>query len=201
MSAALQLTLFKQRGLREAEVVRERQGVRANHQLLHSSKSVEWFTPARYVEAVRSVLGSIELDPASCALANETVRASRFYSLPDDGLRLSWKADALFCNPPYGRTAGESTAALWANKLRSGYEAGDIGAAILLVNASTSTAWFAPLFAYPVCFPTGRIRFYRPEGESDSPTIGSAFIYFGPEPARFAEQFGRFGPVVQGLLP
>lgn len=48
---------------------------KANHQLLNSSQSNEWFTPARYVEAAREVLGSIDLDPASCEAGNRIVQA------------------------------------------------------------------------------------------------------------------------------
>ena len=49
----------------------------------------EWYTPAEYIEAVRDVLKVIELDPASSSLANETVKAKRFYSKEDDGLNQS----------------------------------------------------------------------------------------------------------------
>lgn len=40
-----------------------------------SSRSEEYYTPAPIVEAAREVLGGIDLDPASCDMAQETVRA------------------------------------------------------------------------------------------------------------------------------
>jgi hypothetical protein len=49
----------------------------ANHQLLNSSTSAEWFTPPCYIKAVREVLGAIDLDPASCEAANRTHESER----------------------------------------------------------------------------------------------------------------------------
>jgi hypothetical protein len=47
---------------------------------------MEWFTPALYIEKARRVLGQIDLDPASCALAQEVVQARHFFTVNDDGL-------------------------------------------------------------------------------------------------------------------
>ncbi len=49
----------------------------------HSAKTVEHYTPKRYIEAVHQVLGNISLDPASNAIANETVGATRYYTKDD----------------------------------------------------------------------------------------------------------------------
>jgi hypothetical protein len=81
-----------------------------------SSASAEWYTPAPYIEAAREVLGAIDLDPASSAQANATVRATAFFSKDDDGLARDWSGRA-FLNPPYGKTAdGDSLAAVFCNK-------------------------------------------------------------------------------------
>ena len=47
----------------------------------------EWYTPSRILDAARETLGSIDLDPASCAAAQARVQARRFLSRADDALR------------------------------------------------------------------------------------------------------------------
>lgn len=163
---------------------------------LHSSKSNEWFTPAKYIEAARTVLGAIDLDPASCAEANAIVRASRYYSVADDGLKQPWRGRC-YLNPPYGRGGAER----WSRRLIAEFEAGNVSSAILLVNAVTDCAWFHPaLFPrFPVCFVRGRIAFIAgATGQPQkSPTHASAFVYLGPRVAHFAEVFAAFGTVVR----
>src|SRR5208337_5588340 len=62
----------------------------------------EWYTPKEYVDAARSVMEGIDLDPASCEEANVTVRATRFYSVDENGLDQEWHG-RLWMNPPYTR--------------------------------------------------------------------------------------------------
>jgi hypothetical protein len=70
----------------------------------HSSASNEHYTPRIIVEVAREAMGSIELDPASCELANrENVRAARFFTKEDEGLGKAWDAKTIFVNPPGGR--------------------------------------------------------------------------------------------------
>lgn len=83
--------------------------LRAVGSVVQSSETNEWHTPAVYVEAARRVLGGIDLDPASCDEANETVRADTFHTAGDDGLEHAWKG-TVWLNPPYGRLAGSFVA-------------------------------------------------------------------------------------------
>jgi ParB family chromosome partitioning protein len=157
-------------------------------QFSFSSSTNEWHTRSFHVSVVRQVLGGrIELDPASCARANETVRAERYYSIEDDGLAQRWNAATVFLNPPYGKLKGKSQAGIWAHRLIAEYTAGNVREAILLVNASTSERWFRPLFNFPICFSNRRIPFDGVDGKGCSPTKGSAIVYFGDNLSRFAK--------------
>ena len=46
---------------------------------LLESGSPEWWTPQKYIDAIREVMGEIDLDPVSCALANKVVKAIKYY--------------------------------------------------------------------------------------------------------------------------
>src|SRR2546430_17584816 len=70
--------------------------------LPREGKSNEWYTPSKYIETAREVLGSIDLDPASCELANRTVKADKYYTKEDDGLSKEWHGN-VWLNPPYGK--------------------------------------------------------------------------------------------------
>lgn len=164
------------------------------------SKSNEWYTPRRYIRAIREVLGCIDIDPASCALANQVVQASVYYDRETDGLAHDWPGK-IYLNPPYGRTAGHvSNQEVWIKQLIKQYQAGITKEAILLVNASTDTNWFQLLWAYPICLTDHRIHFWSRDGGQGS-THGSAFAYFGSNPQQFITVFSQFGVVVQRVSP
>jgi hypothetical protein len=57
-----------------------------NRELLAQSDQNDWRTPRKYLDAVREVMGAIDLDPASSKEANETVQAKKFYTEADNGL-------------------------------------------------------------------------------------------------------------------
>lgn len=158
------------------------------------SRTDEWYTPKRYVEAARAVLGSIDLDPASCELANEVVRARMFYAKQDDGLSKPWHGK-VWLNPPYGDIGPKFVA-----KLLAEHKAGHVNEAVLLVNSqSTDAKWFQQLFDFPICFSNHRLRFQTVEGSGNSPMNGSAFVYLGKKVGLFREHFSPFGAVVAQL--
>lgn len=68
-----------------------------------SSDDVEYYTPADIIEAARACMGSIELDPASCEIANQTVQAERYFTKETDGLAQKWEAETLWMNHPFHR--------------------------------------------------------------------------------------------------
>lgn len=163
----------------------------------HSSESVEWYSPEKIVEPSREVLGGIELDPASCELANKVIRAERFFTVEDDGLAQPWEARTLFLNPPYGwhdYPGGTPRALVWTRKLIEEYEAGRVEEAILLVKAAIETEWFEPLWDRVVCFPRGRVNFWREDGGHGAPHA-SAVVYLGEHPGKFVRVFKSIGRI------
>ena len=124
--------------------------------------SNEWYTPAKYIEAARAVMGSIDLDPASCELANQTVRAARYYTQEENGLAQEWYGN-VWLNPPYGVQHGKSRIVAFTRKLLRAYWNGDVKQAVFLVLARTEATWFEPLWDYTMCSRTKRIYFYGPD--------------------------------------
>ena len=169
------------------EVVNE---VQKRPHVTNNSGNNEWYTPERYIELARDVLGKIDLDPASCEYANRTVRAARYFSEKNDGLCQEWRG-RVWMNPPYSADlVGKFT-----RKFVDEYDAGHISEGIVLVNNATETAWFAYMTdaASAVVFTRGRIRYVSPERESLAPLQGQAFLYFGDNAERFIEVFSCVG--------
>lgn len=176
---------------RNAKVAVDLVGGRGGGELVQQSRSNDHYTPRKYINAVREVLGGIDLDPASCADANEIVGATNFFTAENSGLDKPW-GGRVWLNPPYGRHVGDFVA-----KFVEEHEAGRIAAGILLVNAHcTDTDWFQSLWDGVLCFTDHRIDFYGDDKRSGS-THGSVFVYFGPEKKAFAAVFAQFGAVVR----
>jgi phage N-6-adenine-methyltransferase len=152
----------------------------------------EWYTPAEYAEMARFVMGSIDLDPASCDEANEVIKADAYYTKDDDGLSKDWHGN-VWCNPPYSRDLMPA----FVEKLKDSYASGQVQQAILVSHNNTDTAWFHSLasVASAICFPKKRIRFYRGD-DIAAPTNGQAFFYLGTQTEAFKDAFCGVGFVV-----
>jgi DNA N-6-adenine-methyltransferase (Dam) len=167
--------------------------------ILISGKSEDWYTPARYIEAARKVMGSIDLDPASCELANSVVKANHYYTKEDNGLSHQWYG-CIWLNPPYGRNAqGSSRTATWVKRLLHDYTRGDIKQAILLLPSRIETQWFQLVWGYPICFANHRISFHSNGKTLVGNIIGSAFVYLGPHEQKFIDIFSVFGRIVKAI--
>ena len=160
-----------------------------------SNESFEWYTPLRFIRAVKRVLGDIELDPASTKEANRVIKAKVFYDQTTDGLTKTWKARTVFLNPPYCKAGNTSNQDRWTAKLLTEYSAGNVKEAILLVTSATETIWFHRLLSYPLCLVKGRLNFTTPNGKGGGATKGSVFVYFGKQPTTFQKVFSRYGSV------
>lgn len=169
----------------------------------YSSESKEWYTPAVYVRAVQAVLGCIDVDPASCVLANTSIQAKTFFTKEQNGLLQPWFGK-VFLNPPYGRygeTRQTGEAQIWIEKLFDEYTKGNVEEAILLVQAEIYKRWFEPLWNYPLCFPNGRIAFWNAQGQKGRSPHASAFVYFGSRLLAFTRVFSTFGPILLRYYP
>lgn len=179
--------------------------MRQDMSVLVSHETAEWYTPPDIVEMVLEVFGGrIDLDPASNPFADATVKARTWYG-PDrveseyrDGLKQSWNADTVFCNPPYGKVWGKSSQAVWSSKMVSEYVRGHFEEGILLVNTTAGYVWWEELFKHhPVCLARERIRFIRPDGtQGGQAKRGQSFFYFGKNVVRFTDVFKSLGRVI-----
>lgn len=151
----------------------------------------ERHTPARYIEMARTVMGTIDLDPASSEVAQKIVKATRFFTVRDDGLAQDWTAENVWLNPPYHR----ELAPRFIAKLIAELAAGRTKQAIALTNNSTDTEWFrtAAAACRAICFVSGRILFLKQDGQQLTPTQGQALFYFGADRERFCGEFCRIG--------
>src|SRR5688572_7934030 len=96
--------------------------------------SDEAYSPAWLVDAARTVLGAIDLDPASCAWAQTVVRAAEWYGEQHNGLAQPWHG-RMWLNPPF------SDSLPWVRKAVQYWRAGNVSAALLLVRGDPSTEY------------------------------------------------------------
>lgn len=156
-------------------------------EVMLSSTSNEAYTPPAILEATREALGgTITLDPASCAVANEEVRAKHYYTASSTrswdgktllvkplagGLFLPW-AGNVFLNPPGGfvnretllpAKRGMSSACAWWYTLLDEYRAGRVSRAIfytfrLDILQNIQHLRYEPPHAFPFCIFEDRPR-------------------------------------------
>jgi len=183
----------------------------------HSSASVEHYTPAGIVDLARSLMGGIDLDPASCAKANEIIKAARYFTKETDGLAQEWRG-SIWLNPPGGRHPDYGTASLtkiWWRKLVREWQADHVSQACFLgfnMECLQTTQSYDKRYPwpgkdlamtdFPICIPSKRICFlYVEAGDTrfkigGGPTHANVIVYVGHAWDRFAEVFDALGAVM-----
>lgn len=170
----------------------EKKGL-SSRAVLTSSASDEWYTPPGYIELVRSLMGGIDLDPASNRKAQEWIQAAKFYTAQENGLQQDWKG-RLWLNPPYGNQTY-----LWTENAIRTYQNGHVEQAVLLVRPAPGSFWFQELSGlFPCCIPHKRIRFIDQSGRQQaSPVHGNCFFYLGKNISHFQQIFSLIGVVTK----
>jgi len=155
------------------------------------ARNDEMYTPSFLIEAARDVMGSIDLDPASCEVANRTVKADRFYTKEQNGLDKTW-AGNVWLNPPYSRGNMLPFSERFVfDPVRNG---------TMICNAMTSTRWFQLLCrkCECMCILSKRISFI--DSKTMEPKKGndrSQVVFFrGVEWMRFKAVFAKYGHTV-----
>ena len=160
-----------------------------NAQLINQdSGNTEYYTPQWVMDIIHKADPHIDLDPASCYLANRTVRAERYFTRDDDGLSRPWECDVLWMNHPFGRYTNN----LWVDKLIHEFRAGSIAKrAYCITFANTATAWFQKLAGYHQLFLNQRVNYI---GGRSTATKDSVITLF----CRSAKEYQRFYEVSRG---
>ena len=155
----------------------------------------ENYTPEYFLAPCMEFLGIIDLDPFSCAIANKTIEAMKFWTRDDDALSQDWSSfNRKWVNPPY-------SAGLIGKAIAKTLEYAEIGETLLLVNTSSSAKWFQTCMEKCSAYlhPSKRINFDSPFRTSKGNRYDQTLFYFGDRPLGFAEALSSLGNAVQPI--
>ena len=160
-----------------------------------SDDSYEWNTPQDIIESAKSVMGIIDIDPASNETAQKEIQATKYYTRETNGLAHKWKGN-LWMNPPYSMPLIEQ----FITKAIQDYNKGNLLSFIILTNNSSDTNWFHSLLKdCCVCFTYGRVPFWFDDGSKLAVRQGQAIFYKGPNEKGFVNEFSKYGKMVKGI--
>lgn len=175
--------------------------------ILHSNNSPEWYTPPDLVEKIRKVLGKIDLDPASCAQANEVVKAGVYYTEELDGLKQVWFGN-VFLNPPSRCSTCEKRCTCklplkFMTRMFDEFYNCTLDSAVYLGFSLGQLKYLGRQVFAPedvrICILDKRIQFVPQSGEAKSPTQDN-FIMLLTEDlnvrTRFDEIFSEIGTII-----
>jgi hypothetical protein len=158
----------------------------------------EWVSGADLINSAHMLMGGIDLDPASSAVANSYVNAEHFYTPEDDGLNeQDWFGNVYVFPPNYTyfwdiksqrwkRTRGLSHTlisgyALWWRTLKRKWLSGEIRQGLYFGNCPDMIRYAQDIFDFPICFlkntPMLR-RHYFEDGRVEAKNTCSSFIVY-----------------------
>ena len=134
----------------------------------------KWASPPHIIDQVIKEFGEISLDPAA---SHDNAVCSRYFTEEDNGLKMSWEANLVYINPPYGRILNE-----WVSKALSEYDSGRSKRIVMLLPSRTCTRWFHALYErsdVEIRFIKGRLKY----GDGSSPApFPSILVIIGRNP-------------------
>jgi len=149
----------------------------------------DYWTNPRVIECARSVMGTIDVDPATHPMANKTVKATQFYTITENGLLHQWEG-CVWVNPPFSQWK------LWVPKIVDELRSGRIEQMCAFAAMRTVTAkYFKPFLdaVQALCIITGRLPMAGKGEESQSPDDGHCVYYFGHNIDGFIATFSAIG--------
>ena len=164
----------------------------------HNKGEVEWYTPLVITDRVRQALGGqIDLDPASCAAANEGVQAAKFFDKGDDGLNQKWEG-TVFVNPPFSELQA------FTDKFIAEAQCGNMTAGCFLADSHTQPNWFMDLAAYCTAFfmyteRAGRFEYWNEDRKQGGKARGYIF-YEGADIDGFVSAFKDIGRIYSEVI-
>jgi len=143
----------------------------------HRSASNEHGTPPEIIEAARATLGGIDLDPASDAVFNRAVRATRWFGMEHNGLAQVWRG-RVFLNPPGGvdEATRDSRQAAWWWSLAERWKRGTVEAAIFvgfsieILQVAQDRGGLPEPLEFPFCVPRSRPKYRKQVVNADGKT-------------------------------
>ena len=129
------------------------------------------FTPLDLFKALEHANGApFDLDP--CGHPDSPVWTPRMFTEADDGLAQAWRAQAVFCNPPYSVTIQ------WIAKAHEEWRAGRARRIMMLLPVRTAGTHFHDLLApnADLFFLRHKVQFH---GSKGVPTFNSMVAIFG----------------------
>jgi len=135
----------------------------------HKVEDRELITNTDLVCSVHSLMGNIDLDPASSKVANEFVGADKIYTPQDDGLNVQEWAGKVYLFPPSGayffnkeldkwkltRASSPSlisSHSVWFKKLYKLWVADVVTEAVYFTNCTDMLRYDQRIFDFPICF-------------------------------------------------